>query len=328
MTVLTPLKLPKVKLPKLKLPDVKVPEVLSDPINAIKNWAGDKAFEALRPRGDAAKLKGPKRVAYGPLETPPMLKRPVVMITGLTMAASSYDPLGKQLAKNPSNGDVAVYVAEEKRFRQGGVDGPLLTDAQARKSKIFQVQYKDAWAAPTVKAPQLQEAFDRIAKVTGQKTVDVVAHSAGATDFRLYLQQRKAGSGPQIQSATFIGPASNGTYMGNLGEVAGVVKNVDDAARELKVGSKLVASLNQSWDHQRGQIAGGVTIIGTTGTRTLGPKKGLFEDGDGFMPTANLDMPGANTVLMEGPHETAMAHLWQVQYSGVVNEVMRQLGAA
>ncbi|MFN7133586.1 MAG: hypothetical protein ACK4N5_16030, partial [Myxococcales bacterium] len=68
------------------------------------------------------------------------------------------------------------------------------------------------------------------------------------------------------------------------------------------------------------------TIVGTTGTPTLGPAKGLFEDGDGYMPTAQLPMPGAKLVLLGGPHNTPLAHLWQVQYSGVVNAVFAALG--
>ena len=36
--------------------------------------------------------------------------------------------------------------------------------------------------------------------------------------------------------------------------------------------------------------------------------------------------PGAKTVVMEGPHNTPLAHLWQVQYSGVVNAAFDVLG--
>jgi hypothetical protein len=125
-----------------------------------------------------------------------------------------------------------------------------------------------------------------------------------------------------------IGPASHGTCMGNIGAVVGhPVKNVDDAARELAEGSPMINNLNADWDKQRNQIQGGVTIIGLTGTPTLGPKPGLFEDGDGYMPTAQLDMPGAKTVLMEGPHKTPLAHLWEVQYPGVVNAAFSVLGS-
>jgi hypothetical protein len=50
-----------------------------------------------------------------------------------------------------------------------------------------------------------------------------------------------------------------------------------------------------------------------------------LEDGDGFMPTDQLAMPGANLVTMEGPHKTPLAHLWEVQYPGVVNATFSAL---
>jgi len=298
-----------------------------DPFNASKDWMSDRVFNKLKPDVAPEKLQGPQRVAYGPLAAPPTLKRPVVMIPGLTMPAQSFDRMGDQLATNKANGPVVVYVAEQDTFRLGDSQGREVTGDELKNAKIFQLEYRDPWASPTLKAPQIARAMDRIAKATSQSGLDVVTHSAGGTDFRLYLDQRDASKGPKVERAVMIGPASHGTYLGNIGNVVGnPIKNVDDAARELAVGSKMVDGLNTTWDRQKAQIAGGVTIIGTTGTPTLGPKKGVFEDGDGYMPSAQLAMPGAKTVLMEGPHNTPLAHLWQVQYSGVVNAAFDVLG--
>lgn len=298
-----------------------------DPFNASKDWMSDRVFNKLQPNGPIEKLQGPQRVAYGPLQAPPTLKRPVVMIPGLTMPAKSFDRMGDQLATNKANGPVVVYVASQDKFRLGDAQGREATAAELKTAKLFEVEYKDPWASPTLKAPQIARAMDRIAAATGQSGVDVVTHSAGGTDFRLYLDGRDPSKGPKVENAVMIGPASHGTYLGNIGGVVGnPVKNVDDAARELAVGSKMINDLNTTWDRQRTQVAGSITIIGTTGTPTLGPRKGVFEDGDGYMPSAQLDMPGAKTVRMEGPHNTPLAHLWQVQYSGVVNAAFDALG--
>ena len=298
-----------------------------DPFNASKDWMSDRVFNKLQPNGPIDKLQGPQRVAYGPLQAPPTLKRPVVMIPGLTMPAKSFDRMGDQLATNKANGPVVVYVAAQDTFRIGDQQGREATAAELKGAKLFEVEYRDPWASPTMKAPQIARAMDRIATATGQGGLDVVAHSAGATDFRLYLDGRDPSKGPKVEHAVMIGPASHGTYLGNIGSVVGnPVKNVDDASRELAVGSKMIDDLNLRWSRQRDQIEGGVTIIGTTGTPTLGPKKGVFEDGDGYMPSAQLDMPGATTVRMAGPHNTPLAHLWQVQYSGVVNAAFDVLG--
>lgn len=297
-----------------------------DRFNATKDWMSDRVFESLRPRSGPEAMTPAQRVAYGPLARPPTLKRPVVMIPGLTMPAQSFDRMGNQLATNPANGPVVVYVASQDTFRLGDKGGREATAAELRDAKLFQLEYVDPWGAPTTKAPQIAKAMARIGAATGQ-SLDVVTHSAGGTDFRLYLDGRDASKGPAIERAVLIGPASHGTFVGNIGAAVGQpVKNVDDAARELAVGSALVNRLNERWARQQQQLPGGVTIIGTTGTPTLGPKKGLFEDGDGYMPSAQLAMPGAKTVLMEGPHDTPLAHLWQVQYAGVVNAAFDVLG--
>jgi pimeloyl-ACP methyl ester carboxylesterase len=297
-----------------------------DPFNAAKDWMSDRVFNKLKPNGPPESLTGPQRVAYGPLDAPPKLERPVVMIPGLTMPAQSFDGLANQLAKK--NGPVIVYVASEDKFRFDDKQGREATPAEVKAAKLFEVEYRDPWASPTLKAPQIAKAMQRISQATGQGNVDVVTHSAGGTDFRHYLDTRDASKGPKIERAVMIGPASHGTYLGNIGAVTGnPIKNVDDAARELAVGSKMVDQLNASWERQRNQVARGVTIIGTTGTPTLGPDRGVFEDGDGYMPSKQLDLPGAKTVRMEGPHNTPLAHLWQVQYSGVVNAAMGVLGS-
>ncbi len=298
-----------------------------DVFNASKDWMSDRVFNKLKPSGPPEKLQGAQRVAYGPLDAPPVLKRPVVMIPGLTMPAQSFDRLGNQLATNKANGPVIVYVASQDKFRLDDAQGREATPAEVKKAKLFELEFKDPWASPTAKSPQIARAMERIAQATGQGGVDVVTHSAGGTDFRLYLDSRDPRKGPKIERAVMIGPASHGTYLGNIGSVVGnPVKNVDDAARELAVGGKMIDGLNKTWDRQRAQLPGGITIIGTTGTPTMGPKQGVFEDGDGYMPTAQLAMPGAKTVLLPGPHNTPLAHLWQVQYSGVVNSAMSVLG--
>ncbi len=291
-----------------------------DVFNASKDWVSDQLFNSLRPRAPAEQLQGPQRVAYGPLAAPPTLKRPVVMIPGLTMPAQSFDRMGNQLASQKANGPVAVYVASQDTFRLGDQRGREMSLRELKDAKIFQIEYRDPWGAPSTKAPQIARALERIGKATQKPDLDVITHSAGGTDFRLYLNTRNPETGPKVNRAVMIGPASHGTYMGNIGAVVGnPIKNVDEAGRELAIGSELIARLNQDWDRQRSQVSQGMTIIGTTGTPTLGPKAGVFEDGDGFMPTSQLDMPHTDTVLMEGPHNTAAAHLWQVQYSGVIN---------
>jgi hypothetical protein len=319
-------------LPKISLPNVIKDVIKSDPVQRATDFVSTAAFEKFRPQGDPATLTGANRVAYGPLDAAPTLKRPVVMVPGFTMEANSFDRMAKQLASNPANGPVAVYVAKDQKFHQGAANGPVMTSAQVKAAKIFEVQYQDPFTGPTVKAKELAGAFDAVKAATGGVDVDAVTHSEGGTDLRLYLDSRKPGSGPNVAHAVLIGSASHGTEVGNLGEVfGGVVKHANVAAGELAVGSPLNQRLLANWDSIRAQAKDGFTVIGVTGAPTLDKGDGFLPyqvvDGDGFMPARDLALPGANTVTMKGPHNTPAAHLWEVQYSGVINQAMGVLGS-
>ena len=262
--------------------------------------------------------------AFKPAPPPPVLKRPVVMITGLTMQAASYDPMAKHLASNSANGKVAVFVVADGKFHDGGVAGKVLTDAQAAKTKMFQIQYTDVKGAPSDKEPQLEQAFRAIKRVTHAPLLDVVAHSAGCTDFRLYLDKRPAADKSiGINEAVFIGPASHGTFMGNVGNTVGRPIGVEKAGTELEIGSPLVKHLNDAWATQRSQVKGNVTILGISGAPT--PGQGGLSNGDGFMPVNQLAMADANTIVLKGTDPTPIAHLMEVGYSGVIAEVQKRL---
>src|SRR5205807_9838937 len=114
------------------------------------------------------------------------------------------------------------------------------------------VQYLDPKGAPSDKAPQISAAMKAIQGATGQGSVDVVCHSAGCTDFRLYLDQRQGGVA--IDRAVFIGPASHGTEMGNVGAAVGQVAGLAKAGGELAVGSSLIDGLNARWSGQSTQV--------------------------------------------------------------------------
>ncbi len=293
----------------------------------FRGWVG-KAISKTPTKGPVADaIKDLHLSAFKPSGPPPVLKRPVVMVTGLTMQAASYDPMARSLMANPQNGKTAVYSATDGQFHAGGAQGPVMTADQLKQTKIFQVQYTDVRGSPSEKAPQLQKAFNAIADATGQHDVDVVAHSAGCTDFRLYLDSRSGAdqANVHINKAVLIGPASHGTFMGNVGDAVGAPLGVKDAGRELEMNAQLVNQLNQSWDKQQGQVAKGVTIIGITGAPTPGP--GGLSDGDGFMPIDSVGMPGAETVTLKGADPTPIAHLMEVGYSGVIDEVQKRLGS-
>jgi Alpha/beta hydrolase of unknown function (DUF915) len=262
--------------------------------------------------------------AYAPLKAPPVLKRPVVMIPGLTMHAKSFDPLARNLATNTANGPVATYVAAKNEFHYGGVGGRLMSDAEVKNAKIFQLEYKDPKGAPTDKAPQIADMMKKIESVTGQHDVDVVTHSAGGTDFREYLDTRTK-QDMKFGKLVMIGPVSHGTAIGNIGSVAGGIIGLKKASDQLGIGDPLVKHLDATVDKQFAQIAEKVTIIGVTGAPTLGPG-GSVKTGDGYVQKSQLGLKGAEVKTLQGADRLPTAHLFEVGYSGVIDEVQNALG--
>lgn len=268
--------------------------------------------------------------AFAPLQKPPVLKRPVVMIPGLTMPASSYDPLARNLATEKENGPVATFVAATGQFHYGGKDGRVMGDAELKGVKIFQLEYKNAKAAPTEKAPQIAAMLAAVTAKTGGLDVDVVTHSAGGHDFRQYLDTLGQADDVRVGKLVMIGPVTHGTVMGNIGAKVGGLLGLKEASEQLGIGDDLVKHLDAAWPKAVAQISGGVNIIGISGAPTLGPtgKDGKlgFQTGDGYVQADELGLPGAKVKVLKGADPTPIAHLKEVGYSGVVNEVQAVLG--
>jgi hypothetical protein len=275
------------------------------------------AEQVERDRGTASES------AYNQPSPPPALARPVLMIPGLTMDAASFDPMAEQLGSTGVNGHAAVYVASEQQFHLDGVGGPVLTGKQLAGIKMFELQYIDAKAAPTAKQSQVADALAAIQSATGAGTIDVVTHSAGGTDFRTYLQDRDPEAGPKIGETVMIGPASHGTFMGDVGAKLGKPMGLDKAGAELAMHAPLIEMLNRTWDHQRGQIGGHVTIVAVGGAPTYGV--GGFKDGDGYMQADQAALPDTETIYVKGLDPTAVAHLREVEYAGVIQVVQEAL---
>lgn len=215
----------------------------------------------------------------------------------------------------------------ENRFRDGTATGRPLSRAEVSQRKIFIVQYADPFEGPTPKAPQLTEALRALRSATSAPNVDAVSHSEGRVDLGLYLERQQAAPTklPMINNWAMIGPPTLGTPLGNIGSVLFTNPKAASAAAELAVGSKTIQRLLDLWPAHRASIPGRVKVISMTGVPTL-TKGGWFglklTPGDGFMPATEVGLKGAKTVLLESPH-TLGAHVWEPQYSGVINEVMK-----
>jgi hypothetical protein len=91
-----------------------------------------------------------------------------------------------------------------------------------------------------------------------------------------------------------------------------------------------VQHLDEAWPKALAQIGDGVNIIGVSGAPTLGPVDAEghlgFQTGDGYVQADELGLVGAKVKVLRGMDPTPLAHLKEVGYSGVVNEVQAVLG--
>jgi hypothetical protein len=260
--------------------------------------------------------------AFAPLTAPPLLKRPVVIFPGLTLDAKSTTPMAKHFASNTANGQPAVYNARDGRFHLGTATGRLMSSAEMKQSKIFQMNYGNAKGSPTSKQAEITNMMRELNRLTGTQTFDVVTHSAGGHDFREYLDGRSGADQQKIKFNNWVpvGSVTHGTVMGSIGKVAGGWVGVKDAASELAFKSDLVRHLDQTWDAQRAQLAGKVTMIGVGGAKTVG-SDGSIDDGDAFVQLKEMALPGATVVALHGADPTPLAHIKEIEYTGVINQV-------
>jgi pimeloyl-ACP methyl ester carboxylesterase len=285
----------------------------------LKQNFTDLLFETGLRSASPETLTGPMRVAYGPLVAAPVLKRPVVLLPGFSMAASSYDRMARHLASQPANGAVVVYDLRAGAFLIGGKPA---TAEQVKRAKIFEVQYRDTRDAPSVKARMA--VLDAISAALGQKKLDVVAHSAGNNDFLTYLATRR-GSQVEIGNVVMLGSTVRGTFIANVAEHLGKPLKFDVASEELALRSPAVAQLERDWPKLRAQMDSAM-VIAVTGAPTVTSDGRISTQGDGYVTDSDMGLPGARLVSLKGPHHTPLAHLWVPQYSGVINETMRALG--
>lgn len=273
--------------------------------------------------------------AHDPAQPAPVLKRPVVMIPGLMLGAESFDNMAQQF-KSPSNGDAFVYNAKSGSFHKGSADGPRASDGELRNAKLFQLEPRDKFGAPSDGARDVAEMMQAVKKATGQSTIDAVTHSAGGHRLRSYLDTRSDKS-VKLNNVVMVGPVSHGTVIGSAGSIfGGRMPLVGKAADEMKIGGPFTEGLNARFDAQRSQM-GSLTVIATNGAPlTVGPG-GPSVGGDGFVEPDQAALPGARNLLLTtklssgwgSPRDLARRaldatpknHFDQIGYSGVINHV-------
>jgi len=95
-----------------------------------------------------ASAKGLTAIIPLPQGPPPALKRPVVMIPGFSMDASSYSRMSDYLSRNKANGEAVVYDASTRQFRAGADGkGRVLSADEVKDRKMFEIQFSNPFAS-------------------------------------------------------------------------------------------------------------------------------------------------------------------------------------
>lgn len=253
-----------------------------------------------------------------PEEDPPELERPVLFVHGYNGAAENWGNFRDWLTRDDIN-------------HNGGLvkgDGTTPVDPTGM---VFSMQFQRPYNSCATNARELEAAVDQICQATGAKEVDLIAHSKGGIDSRLYIDQ----GNEKVKHLVMIGTPNHGTIMADLelnfralglpvfppfqdAEVNQALRDlsVDRINEHHQVNNPTVHSLNVNLDRQKAR-AEMMTIDGN-GVPTLSDRSILTVRGDGVIPRHSVELPGVER-----------SHKWWVTHTAVKNhpDVLRKATA-
>ncbi|MBI3928415.1 MAG: alpha/beta fold hydrolase [Armatimonadetes bacterium] len=245
-----------------------------------------------------------------PDDPPPRLPRPVLMVHGYNGSAERWEHLVGWLTSGdaPVNRDGGTLVA--------GQNTPI--DPQAN---LFSLRFSRPFNSVDSNARELREAVERVCAATGAREVDLVTHSMGGLDARLYLDS----ADERVGKVVMLAPPDHGSQLANLELVFRekfgypIQPPVDDpevrrALHQLSVDktkggvpqNPFLHELNQHWDQQRGRAD--ILIMTANGIPTLTSKPGVTIYGDGVVTRASAVMP-----------DVPAKHVWFRTHGGIQN---------
>lgn len=243
-----------------------------------------------------------------PEENPPRLQRPVLFVHGYNGAAENWQTFVDWLTRDGIN-------------QGGGLVKGDGTSPVAPQGRVFQMQFQRPYNSCATNARELEAAVNQICRATGAKEIDIVAHSKGGVDSRLYVDQGQE----KVKHLVMIGTPNHGTIMADM-ELSfrqlGLPifppfqdPEVNQALRDLSVdrmndhnqpNNPVVHDLNVNLDRQKAR-AEMMTIDGN-GVPTLSDRSVLTFRGDGVIPRHSVELPGVER-----------SHKWWVTHTAVKN---------
>lgn len=233
-----------------------------------------------------------------PSEPAPKLEKPVLLVHGYNSGPSTWENMKTWLVtQNPDGGVV--------KANTGNIDP---------NGKVFAMEFSRPYNPLSNNASELRQAIDRITAATGAKEIDVVAHSMGGLDTRLYLDQ----GNEKVDKLVMIGTPNHGSVLAdiemtfrNLGlpllpptDDALVRQALTDLSEVRGDNNPTLAQLNKNWDRQRSRA--NMLIITGNGKPTLASRFTLTMRGDAVVSQASARMPNVPVKNMWGVHHLSV----------------------
>ena len=229
---------------------------------------------------------------------PPVLPRPVLFVHGYNSGTWVFNAMSKWMegpdgTTNPRGGIVHADT------------DPSTLDPEGR---LFSLEFSKPWQCAEKNADELAAAIEAVCRATGSSRVDVVGHSMGAVDARVYLDR----GGDRIGKLAMVAPPNHGTLEADISlwirdnlDIPVYPSRRDPDVREALLdlradakpsvnmgeGNSFLHDLNHRWAAQKAHTMDVAIVVGG-GVPTPEPDGSLTVLGDGFVPWSSSGLPG------------------------------------
>lgn len=234
-----------------------------------------------------------------PKDEAPRLERPVLLVHGFNGAPGNWENMRTWLTRSGENKD-------------GGVIGA--NTAVDPNGKVFTMEFARPFNPVSNNASELRQAINHITAATGASEIDVVAHSMGGLDTRLYLDQ----GDEKVKKLVMIATPNHGSVLADLEltfrelgipimpptDDPLVRQALTDCSEVRGDNNPLVAQMNKNWARQKSRAE--IFLISGNGRPTLANRFTLTLRGDGVVPQKSVNLEGV-----------PMRKIWWTDHSGV-----------
>ncbi|MBT9585974.1 alpha/beta fold hydrolase [bacterium] len=220
-----------------------------------------------------------------PAEDAPRLSKPVLLVHGFNSEPGTWKNMHDWLVRGGANKDGGVVKGS------GGTVDP--------NAKVFAMEFARPFNPVSNNAAELRQAIDRITQATGSAEVDVIGHSMGGLDTRLYLDQ----GDEKVDKLLMIATPNHGSVLADLelsfrGMGIEMVPPTDDplvrqalrdCSEERGDNNPLLTQLNKNLPRQASRAK--ILTLAGNGKPTMSSRYTVTVKGDAVVTQASVTLP-------------------------------------